>query len=90
MDGLFYILATTVSGFIGLLMWVLFARVLLGFFSAEESKAMVFCVAVTEPLVSPVRNAISRIGALEDFPIDLSYMATYLILIFIKAALPYS
>ncbi len=51
---------------------------------------MVFCVAVTEPIVSPVRNIISRVESLEDFPIDLSYMATYLILIFIKSALPYS
>lgn len=90
MNELFYVLATTVSGFISVLLLFLMGRAVLGLFADEESKAFVFCYAVTEPVVSPVRNLLSRIPSLEDFPIDLSYMATCLILIFIKLALPYS
>lgn len=76
--------------FIDIVMWLLFGRVILGLFASDESKVMQFCYAVTEPVLYPMRSLLSKIPALEDFPIDLSYMATYLVLIFIKIALPYS
>lgn len=71
-------------------MMLLFLRVLLGFFASEDSKLHIFCAIVTEPVVYPVRVLLSRIPALEGFPIDMTYMATYLILIIIQSALPVS
>ncbi len=90
MDQLLFIIVGTVQVFISALMMLLFLRVLLGFFADEESKLHVFCAIVTEPVVYPVRALLSRIPALETFPIDITYMATYLILILVQSALPVS
>ena len=72
------------------MMLFLFARVLLSFFFDEEMPLNVFCCVVTEPVVYPVRVLLSHIPALEDFPIDVSFMATYFILMLVQAALPLS
>lgn len=71
-------------------MFLIFLRVILGFFADEESKLYIFCCVVTEPVVHPVRVLLSHIPALDEFPIDVTYMATYLVLILIQSALPVS
>lgn len=90
MDRLLYILTRSVHLFITAMMFFLLARVLLSFFFDEESPLNIFCCVVTEPVVYPVRVLLSRIPALEDFPIDVSFMATSLILMLVQAALPLS
>ncbi len=84
------LISNTVYLFVGALMWLLLARALLGCFADEEepSPALIFCTVVTEPVVSPVRNVLSRIPALEESPIDFTLMATSLILIIVRLALP--
>ncbi len=69
-------------------MFLLLARVILGFFADEESKAFDFCYAITEPVVSPVRGLLSHVPVLADSPIDFSFMATCLIIILVQDALP--
>ena len=76
--------------FLSALTFLIFLRVLLSFFASEESKFLLFCAVVTEPVVYPVRVLLSHIPALEAFPIDITYMATYLILMFVQMALPAS
>lgn len=90
MDQLLYILTRSVNLFITVMMFLLVARVLLSLFSDEESPVNLFCCVVTEPVVYPVRVLLSHIPALEDFPIDFSFMATSLILMLVQAALPLS
>ena len=90
MDQLLYVTINTVQLFITALMMLLFMRVLLSFFADEGSKLNLFCTIVTEPVVYPVRALLSHIPALEAFPIDMTYMATYLILMLIQSALPVS
>lgn len=89
MDQLFYIVSQTVYHFLGAMMWLLLARALLGIFADEESPIFVFCSVVTEPVVAPVRGLLSRISALEDSPIDFSFMATCMLIILVQSALPY-
>ena len=72
-----------------MLTFLLLGRVLIGFFADEESSLYSFCYAVTEPVVSPVRNLLARIPALDGFPIDFSFMATCLIISIVQMALPY-
>ena len=69
-------------------MFILLARVILGFFADEESRASSFCYAITEPVVSPVRGLLSHVPVLADSPIDFSFMATCLIIILVQDALP--
>ncbi len=69
-------------------MLLLLARVLLGFFADEESKAFSFCYAITEPVVSPMRGLLSHVPVLADSPIDFSFMATCLLITIVQSALP--
>jgi len=90
LNQLLLILINSVHVFLSALTLLLFLRVLLSFFASEESKLHIFCAVVTEPVVYPVRALLSHIPALENFPIDMTYMATYLILIIVQSALPVS
>ena len=89
MEYLFYLVSRSVMFFLDALMFLLLARVLLSFFLDEESRVLNFCSVITEPIVSPVRVLLSHIPALEDSPIDFSYMATSLIIMTIQIALPF-
>ncbi len=89
MEELFYILSRSVTYFLDALMFLLLARVLMGFFTDEESPLYNFCCIVTEPVVAPVRGLLARIPALEDSPIDFSFMATCLIVSIVQLALPF-
>ncbi len=86
---MFFVLSQTVYHFLGAMTWLLLARALLGLFVDEESPIYVFCCVVTEPVVSPVRGLLSRIPALDGFPIDFSFMATCMLIILVQSALPY-
>ncbi len=90
MDQLLFVFMKSVSVFISALSLLLFARVVLSFFTDEESGLLVFCTVVTEPIVYPVRLALSHIPGMDDSPIDFSFMATYLILMIVQSALPVS
>ena len=88
MTEIIVILSSTVAVFITALSYLLLARVLLQFFASDESPAFQFCYAVTEPLVSPVRDALSKIDSLADSPMDFSYLATFIILTLVRLILP--
>lgn len=88
MEELFYIVSRTVNGFLTAFMFLLLARVVIGFFADEDSRVYAFCYAVTEPVVSPVRGLLSHVPALEESPIDFSFMATCLLISIVQSALP--
>ncbi len=88
MDQLLYITVATVHTFISIMVLLLLVRAVLSFFASEESRLLIFSCIVTEPVIYPVRVLLSHIPALEDFPIDISFMVTYLILILVQSALP--
>ncbi len=89
MSELFYVISTTVNVFLEAFLWILLIRALLPFFSdAEESAVYVFCCAVTEPVVGPVRLLLDRVPALEGSPVDFSYIVTCLIISLVRIALP--
>jgi len=85
---MFFIISRTVMFFLDTIMFLLLARVLMSFFFDEETPFYNFCCVVTEPVVSPVRALLARIPALEDSPIDFSYVATSFIVLIIQSALP--
>ncbi|MBQ9941291.1 MAG: YggT family protein [Clostridia bacterium] len=47
-----------------------------------------FVYSVTEIVIGPVRKFLSRTGLVGSLPIDLSFMATYLLLILLHSILP--
>lgn len=54
----------------------------------EESKIANFLYYATEPLIYPVRLLFNKIGAFEDFIMDIPFMATMLVIVLVQAALP--
>ncbi len=88
MNLLYFITASTVQLFISALMFLLCIRAVMGIFAEEDSKLLVFSSVVTEPVVAPVRKLLSKISFLDEMPIDLSFLTTCLILMFIQSALP--
>lgn len=88
MTELILILSSTVAVFITALSYMIVARVLLQFFATDDSKMYQFCYAVTEPVVSPIRDALSHFDYLEDIPVDFSYLATFMLLTIVRMILP--
>lgn len=88
MNELFYIISSSVNLFLSVLVFALLGRVLIGFFTDEESMLYTICCAITEPVVSPVRGLLARIPVLAESPIDFSFMATCLIITILQSALP--
>lgn len=67
--------------FIQVLMFLMFARAISSWFVRDLSNPIIrFLYEVTEPLVSPVRNLLHKIG-LSGGMIDFSFIITYLLLI---------
>ncbi len=91
MNAFFYIVSGTVSLILNGLLFLLLARVLLSLMAdGEESplaRIYIFCCAVTEPVVAPTRRLLDRIPALQDSPMDFSYLDTAFIIILVESAL---
>jgi len=90
LEELYFIVSGTAIVAVQLLVLLLLVRVVMSMFVGEEgasSRIYVFCCAVTEPVVAPTRRLLDRVPALQDSPIDFSYLATAFILIMIESAL---
>ncbi len=64
-------------------------RAVLSLFGADEESTLgIFLATVTEPIILPARLLLSRIRALDGFPLDFSFILTYVFLTLIAGALP--
>lgn len=69
--------------------WVISTIMMISAFASwipqvRQSKVGYYLFMFTEPVVAPMRRLLSRIPALNGLPIDLSFMATYLVLIMLQ------
>ena len=55
--------------------------------SDDDSPCVEFLYSVTEPLIVPVRALLDRFEALRDFPIDISFIVTFILLSVIRMLL---
>lgn len=90
MDELFFIISRSVNCFLNAITALMLIRAVMSLFIEEETPFYTFCCVTTEPIVAPVRGFLSRIPSLNEFPVDISFMATYLIISIVQLALPYS
>ena len=49
---------------------------------------MLFLVAVTEPIILPIRFICSRFSALDDAPLDIPFFIAFLLLSVLNGLLP--
>ena len=66
---------------------MLFRAILSWFPGMHNSTFNMMLYSVTEPLIAPVRDLLGNIRALQGFPLDLSFMLTYMVLILVHGAL---
>lgn len=86
MQELLYILVSVIRITLGLLKWLMLARLLLSFFPLDDENAILrFVYAVTEPLIFPVRNILERFDFFANSPIDFSAILSYYILVIVGA-----
>lgn len=68
--------------------FLLFARAIMSWFpQTHGTKIDEFLYTVTEPLILPFRSLLSRFEALRMFPIDLSFLCTFMVLEFVLTML---
>lgn len=73
---------------IGLVNTALFLRAILSWFMREwDNKFMQALCTLTEPVLMPMRKLLSRFEFVRSFPIDLSFIATWLALDIIQVVL---
>lgn len=86
---LLYILARTGQVLLGLVYFAMFLRAILSWFIREEESVLMGLLAmVTEPAIIPVRGILMRFRFVQECPIDISFMATFMLIFFLQQALP--
>ena len=80
MESVLEVIKLAVLLFMDVLGYAMLIRAVLSIFGSEESKLLVVCYAVSEPVVAPVRSMLDRVPGIRDIGIDFSFMATFLLL----------
>ncbi len=89
MDLLIYFLVSAVRLFLTIEQLLFLARAILSWlFMAEDGVIPNFLHAMTEPLILPVRALLNRFEAIRDFPIDIAFLVTVMLMSVIQMLLP--
>lgn len=89
METLAIILSRTVLLALGAVQLAMLLRMILSLLGIDEEGGLgAFLLILTEPVILPMRILLSRVRALDGLPIDLSFMATYLLISFLSYSLP--
>lgn len=70
----------TVSVILVSLQLAMTLRAILSWFPIESNRFITFLNVVTEPIVYPVRKLFEKMNWFQNIPLDMSFMATFMIL----------
>lgn len=76
MNILLYTVSGTVEIFLCLLSFAIVLRLILPLMGSEEGLLYSASVALSEPVVAPIRGILAKSEFFESFPMDLSYIIT--------------
>ena len=86
-----YVLVNTVSLLIDMFCLIMLVRAIFSWFPTEnEGKLQRIVFHMTEPIINPVRKFLWRMGWFQGFPIDMSFMITYLLLTLLQISLSFA
>lgn len=94
MEAVFYITAKVISIFLSAVSFAMLVRVMLQLvsmltsFNAEENKFYIFCFAITEIFVTPIRYLCERFNLFTNTPIDAPFFIAYLLISILQSFLP--
>ena len=74
------VLRETVCVLLSAIQLAMMARAILSWFPMESNKITHFLDVVTEPVVYPVRKLFEKMNWFQNIPLDMSFMATFMIL----------
>ena len=82
MSIILYVVLAVLNGLIEIVTLLMLIRAILSWFPVVDrsSKIMSFIYMVTDAVTSPVRSVLDRFDSLRNFPIDISFLATYVLL----------
>ncbi len=84
-----YILAQTGYLLLGLVYLAMLLRAILSWFVRdEESVIMAFLSMITEPVIMPIRYFLMRFRFVQQCPIDISFMVSFVVIVFVQQLLP--
>lgn len=94
MEAIFYIFAKVISLMLSAISLAMFARVIMQLasaltpFKAESNKFYIFCFAVTEIFVTPIRYLCSKFNLFTHTPIDAPFFIAYILISLLQGLLP--
>ena len=84
---LIFVLVNFVVIFIELLSLAMSARAITSWFFDTDGKFIRFLYVFTEPAIMPIRKIFYKMNWFQDTPIDMAYIATYIVLLLIEVFL---
>ena len=87
-DVVIAVIVETVRVLLLVIQFAMMARDILSWFPIEPNKLTQLLDAITEPLIYPIRKLFEKMNWFQDIPLDMSFMATYLILVILIMFLP--
>ena len=87
-DVVIAVIVETVRVLLLVIQFAMMARAILSWFPIEPNKLTQLLDAITEPLIYPIRKLFEKMNWFQDIPLDMSFMATYLILVILIMLLP--
>ncbi|MCI6842126.1 MAG: YggT family protein [Eubacteriales bacterium] len=89
MTAFIYVVTKLVSVFLGAEQLLMMFRAVLSWLPVDEdSDISNFLFAMTEPVIYPVRMLLDRFEGLDEFPIDLSFIISFMLLSLVQMLLP--
>ena len=89
MTAFIYVVTKLVSVFLGAEQLLMMFRAVLSWLPIDEdSDISNFLFAMTEPVIYPVRMLLDRFEGLDEFPIDLSFIISFMLLSLVQMLLP--
>lgn len=75
-----YVLKNIVVIFLTVIQLAMLVRAILSWFPMDGNRFTDFLFAITEPFIYPVRMLFDKLNWFTGLPIDISFLATYLII----------
>ena len=84
-----YVIIRLVYYLIVVLQVAMFARAIMSWVMAEEDNSITrFIIAITDPIIIPIRMLLEKFEFVRNMPIDISFFVAFLLLAIIQNLLP--
>lgn len=84
MDVFFELVKLTLYVLVSAMLFAMTARAILSWFPIGENKISGFLYVLTEPLIIPIRLLFKKLNWFADFPLDMAFFATTVILVLLS------